>query len=78
MRFWQLRCRLDGKDQTATLGKLDRLTLAEARGKADEQRKLAESGEHLTRSGRREMRCDLVEMQMMRTAQREAQAEMHH
>ena len=48
VKSWQLRYRLDGKDQTATLGKLDLLTLAEARGKAHEQRKLAESGEHLT------------------------------
>ena len=48
VKSWQLRYRLDGKEQTATLGKLDKLSLAEARAKADEQRKLAATGEHLT------------------------------
>ena len=47
-RSWQLRYRLGGKEQTATLGKLDRLTLAEARLEADKQRKLAAKGVHLT------------------------------
>ncbi|TAK84192.1 MAG: DUF4102 domain-containing protein [Betaproteobacteria bacterium] len=47
-KSWQLRYRLGGKDQTLTLGKLDHLTLAQARTKANEQRKLAAEGEHLT------------------------------
>jgi integrase len=47
-KSWQLRYRLDGKEQTATLGKLNLLTLAEARAKAQEARKLAAEGEHLT------------------------------
>ncbi len=48
VRSWQLRYRLDGKEQTATLGKLDRLTLAEARNAADAARKRAAAGDHLT------------------------------
>ena len=47
-KSWQLRYRLNGKDQTATLGKLGRLSLAEARSRADELRKLADDGQHLT------------------------------
>ena len=47
-RSWQLRYRLDGTEQTATLGKLERLTLSEARVAADVARKLASEGEHLT------------------------------
>jgi integrase len=47
-KSWQLRYRLDGTEQTATLGKLDRLTLAEARVAANVARKLADQGEHLT------------------------------
>lgn len=47
-RSWQLRYRLDGTEQTATLGKLERLTLADARAEADKARKLAAQGEHLT------------------------------
>lgn len=47
-KSWQLRYRLDGKEQTATLGKINRLTLADARERADEMRKLAASGAHLT------------------------------
>jgi integrase len=45
---WQLRYRLDGKPQTATLGKWPRLTLAAARLAAEEKRRLAANGEHLT------------------------------
>ena len=37
VKSWQLRYRLDGKDQTATLGKLDRLSLAEARDEAEKK-----------------------------------------
>jgi integrase len=47
-RSWQLRYKLRGREQTATLGKLDGLTLKDARERADEQRKLAAAGEHLT------------------------------
>ena len=47
-KSWQLRYRLNGTEQTATLGKLDRVTLAEARTKADELRKLKDDGQHLT------------------------------
>lgn len=47
-RSWQLRYRHDGKAQTLTLGKLERLSLAEARIEADKARKLADKGEHLT------------------------------
>lgn len=53
-RSWQLRYRLHGKEQTATLGKLERLTLAEARARADDLRKLAADGEHLTTVKRRD------------------------
>ena len=45
---WQFRYRLDGKPQTATLGKLDDVTLAEAREKAREARKLSSAGRHVT------------------------------
>ncbi len=48
-RSWQLRYRLHGKEQTATLGKLERLTLAQARAAADAARSVAGEGEHLTR-----------------------------
>ncbi len=47
-RSWQLRYRLNGTAQTFTLGKLDRITLAQARVKAAEQNKLADEGLHLT------------------------------
>lgn len=47
-KSWQLRYRLNGTAQTATLGKLDQLTLAEARIKANEQNNLAAEGMHLT------------------------------
>jgi hypothetical protein len=45
---WQFRYTHNGTWQTATLGRLDLLTLAEARAKAEELRKLADRGEHLT------------------------------
>jgi hypothetical protein len=48
MRSWQLRYRLNGTEQTATLGKLERLRLEQARAAADSARKLAVDGEHLT------------------------------
>ena len=47
-KSWQLRYRLHGKEQTATLGKIERLTLAQARTAADVARQLAGEGEHLT------------------------------
>jgi len=52
VKSWQLRYRLDGKDQTATIGKLSRVSLADARQRADEKRKLVERGEHLTTAKR--------------------------
>ena len=60
-RSWQLRYRLDGTEQTATLGKLDRLTLAQARDRAEEARTLAAQGEHLTavkHAAKRQRRAD--------------------
>jgi len=51
-RSWQLRYQFNGADQLATLGKLDRLTLAEARIKANEQLKVAAQGVHLTAAKR--------------------------
>ena len=48
VKSWQFRYRLRGKDQTLTLGKLDRLGLADARDEADKARALAAKGEHLT------------------------------
>jgi integrase len=47
-KSWQLRYKLDDKDQTATLGKYPRVTLVEARDDADAKRKLVARGEHLT------------------------------
>ena len=46
VKSWQLRFRLDGKDDTDSLGKADRVTLAQARAKADETRALVARGEH--------------------------------
>jgi integrase len=48
VKSWQLRYTLNGKGQTATLGKLDRLSLEEARTRRDELLKVVERGEHLT------------------------------
>jgi integrase len=45
---WQFRYRLGGNQQTATLGRLDRVTLADAREKAQEARGLADAGRHIT------------------------------
>jgi integrase len=48
-KSWQLRYRLDGREQTATLGKYSGVQgLAWARDKADEARSKIEAGEHLT------------------------------
>ena len=47
-RSWQLRYRLGGKEQTASLGKLERVSLAEARIAAEAARKVAADGHHLT------------------------------
>ena len=47
-RSWQLRYRLGGKEQTASLGKLESVSLAEARIAAEAARKLAAEGHHLT------------------------------
>lgn len=48
VKSWQLRYRLAGKEQTATLGKYPRVSLGEARAKADELRRLVDDGQHLT------------------------------
>ena len=48
VKSWQFRYRLDGTPQTATLGKWPAVSLAAARVAADEKRKLAANGEHLT------------------------------
>jgi integrase len=55
VRSWQFRYRHDGKPQTATLGKLDNLSLQQARARAGEKRRLALDGEHLTTHKRVEM-----------------------
>ena len=47
-RAWQFRYRYLGRPQTATLGRANVLSLAEARETAQHARKLAASGEHLT------------------------------
>ena len=51
-RSWQLRYTLDGKPQTATLGKYPSVTLEAARKEADEKRKLANAGVHVTTAKR--------------------------
>ncbi len=48
-KSWQLRYRHNGKQQTATLGKVALVSLAEARKRAHEARVKAADGEHLTR-----------------------------
>jgi len=45
---WQFRYRLGDKPQTATLGRLDRITLGQARAKAQEVRTLVADGHHVT------------------------------
>lgn len=47
-RSWQFRYRHAGAEQVATLGKADRVTLAQARTRADELRELVAKGVHLT------------------------------
>lgn len=47
-KSWEYRYRHAGKQQTATLGKLNTTPLAEARRKAQEARKLAGQGQHVT------------------------------
>ncbi|MPZ47187.1 MAG: DUF4102 domain-containing protein [Betaproteobacteria bacterium] len=48
IKSWQLRYRLNGKPQTATIGKYPVVSLAEAREAADKLRKLVAEGKHLT------------------------------
>jgi integrase len=43
-KLWQLRYRFDGKEKTASLGQYPDVTLADARAKRDEQRKLVAAG----------------------------------
>jgi integrase len=45
---WQFRYRLGDKPQTATLGRLDRITLGQARAKAQDVRGLVADGHHVT------------------------------
>lgn len=45
---WQFRYKLNGVGQSATFGRADRITLAEARSMADEARKQVAQGLHLT------------------------------
>jgi hypothetical protein len=45
---WQFRYRLGAKPQTATLGRLDPITLGQARAKAQDVRTLAADGHHVT------------------------------
>jgi integrase len=45
---WQFRYRLGDKPQTATLGRLDRITLGQARAKAQDVRTLVADGHHVT------------------------------
>ena len=52
VKSWQYRYRLDRKQQTLTLGKLSRLTLAQAREAADRARVAAAEGRHLTAAKR--------------------------
>ena len=45
---WQFRYRLGDKPQTATLGRLDRITVGQARAKAQDVRTLVADGHHVT------------------------------
>jgi len=45
---WQFRYRLGDKPQTATLGRLDRITLGQARAKAQDVRTFVADGHHVT------------------------------
>src|SRR5438046_356147 len=47
-RAWQFRYRWYGRQQTATLGRVGVMTLAEARDEAQKSRRLLAKGEHLT------------------------------
>lgn len=48
VKSWQFRYALDGKEQTATLGKLADMTLAEARKQAEAARNKVRDGLHVT------------------------------
>ena len=52
VKSWQVRYRHDGKQQTATLGKVGDVSLAQARTLAREARERAGMGEHLTQAKR--------------------------
>jgi hypothetical protein len=47
-KSWQFRYKLGEKQQTATLGKLSRVSLAQARKAADKSRAQADEGRHVT------------------------------
>lgn len=48
VKSWQYRYRLDGKPHTYTIGKYPRITLEDARGRAESAGKQAGAGQHLT------------------------------
>jgi integrase len=48
VKSWQFRYKLDGKHQTATLGRFPRVTLKQARDAAEKARDLADEGRHVT------------------------------
>ena len=62
-KSWQYRFKLNGKEQTATLGKLDRVSLADARDKRDDARTLVDQGKR-----------PLVEKKLQRARNTAAQA----
>lgn len=49
---WQFRYKIDGRSQTLTIGKAATYSLAEARARANEARKLRDDGKHLTTAKR--------------------------
>jgi integrase len=51
-RAWQYRYKIDGKSQTSTLGKVDNVSLEQARERANAARKLAADGKHVTTAKR--------------------------
>src|SRR5688572_32532214 len=53
-KSWQFRYKLGEKQQTATLGKLSRVSLAQARKAADKSRAQADEGRHVTAEKRLE------------------------
>lgn len=54
VKSWQFRYKLEGRQQTATLGKVTRVSLAEARRAAERARTQADEGRHVTAERRLE------------------------